>query len=71
MPRPAPNGENITEDEAEEIVLVLRNIQGCDLSAWDQDFIDDMLSKMDRYGTSARFTGRQWEQIERLKEQFL
>lgn len=64
-----PDG-NISEDDWEELDQDLRNIQGCDLSTWDQDFIDDMLTRLSRYGTHTRITARQWNQIQRLKEQY-
>jgi len=65
-----PDG-NLSEDEWEEIDTNLRDIQGCDLSAWDQDFVDDMIARFAKYGTSTQVTGRQWEQFQRLKEQYL
>lgn len=65
-----PDG-NISEDEWEELDTQLRDIQGCDLSSWDQDFIDDTLARLAKWGTSVRITGPQWNQIQRLKEQYL
>lgn len=64
-----PNG-NLSEDEWEDLDRDLRNIQGCDLGAWDQDFVDDMIDRVARYGTSVRITPRQWAQLQRLKEQY-
>lgn len=62
--------ENLSEEAWEDLVQGLRNIQGCDLSVWDTNFIEDMLERLERYGTSARITGPQWQQIQRLKEQY-
>lgn len=64
-----PEG-NLSEDEWETLDRDLRNIQGCDLGFWDQQFIEDMLSRLDKFGTSVRITASQWSQIERLKEQY-
>lgn len=61
---------NLSEDEWETLDRDLRNIQGCDLGAWDQDFIEDTLSRLDKFGTSVRITASQWTQIQRLKEQY-
>lgn len=64
-----PEG-NLSEEEWEELDRDLRNIQGCDLGAWDQDFLDDTIERVARYGTSVRFTASQWNQLQRLKEQY-
>lgn len=60
----------LSEDEWEELDRDLRNIQGCDLSTWDQEFLADMIERVARYGTGVRISPRQWEQIQRLKEQY-
>lgn len=41
-----------------------------DLSAWDRDFVGDMIEKVDRWGDATRLSGRQWEQIERMRHQY-
>lgn len=61
---------NLSEDEWEELERELRGIQGCDLGTWDQQFIEDMLERLERFGTNARVTARQWQQIERLKDEY-
>ena len=61
---------DLSEDEWEELDRDLRNIQGCDLGAWDQDFIDDMLERLAKHGTRVRISARQWSQLQRLQEQY-
>jgi hypothetical protein len=46
----------------------LAHLQTCDLSAWDQDFVDDLTKRFHKLGASMHLTPRQWEQFERIKE---
>lgn len=61
----------MTEAEWEELDKVLAELSDCDLGAWDQDFVDDMIKAITRYGTRAQVSPLQEEQIERMKGKYL
>ena len=56
--------------EIAELDKLLSHLQDCDLSDWDQDFVDDMVKKLDRFQHRIGVTPRQWEQLERLRSQY-
>lgn len=62
---------NLSEEEWEQLDQDLRNINGCDLSTWDQEFLTDMSERVATYGTVVRITPRQWARLQRLREQYL
>jgi ABC-type polysaccharide/polyol phosphate export permease len=39
--------------------------------AWDRDFVDDMIKRVGKYGVDILVTGKQWEQLQRMREQHL
>jgi hypothetical protein len=61
----------MTEDQWVELDKTLSKLAGKDLGSWDQDFVDDMTKRLAKWGTSVTVTARQWEQIERMKGQYL
>lgn len=62
---------DVTEEEFSDLDTTLSKLQDCDLSAWDQDFVDDMVKRVGRYEEETFISGKQWEQIERMKGQYL
>lgn len=63
--------ENVEIPEWKEIDQTLSKLDDCDLGAWDRDFVDDMIKRVAQYGPYVRVTGKQWAQIQRMKEQYL
>ncbi len=61
----------MTEAEWANLDSVLAKLSDQDLGAWDQDFVDDMIKRLAKYGTSVTVSARQWEQLERLKDKHL
>jgi len=61
----------VTEAEWEALDETLAKLADCDLGEWDQDFVDDMTKRVAKYGTSVTVSGKQWAQLERMKEQYL
>lgn len=61
------------DDRREEVAALdktLARLQDCDLSAWDQDFVDDLVKKLGKHENRTTLTPRQWEQLERMKGQY-
>ena len=58
-------------DELAELDRTLARLGDCDLSQWDRDFVDDMVKRLGRYRANTHVSGKQWEQLERMKEQYL
>lgn len=56
--------------EVKQLDKTLAALNDCDLGAWDRDFVDDLIDRMDKHG-NLNLTPRQWEQIERLKGRYL
>lgn len=56
--------------EIAKLDKVLAELQDCDLGAWDQDFVDDLTDRIAE-GELKHITPRQWEQIERMRGQYL
>lgn len=68
---------NCTEDfetymspETKELDTTLAALSDCDLSEWDRDFVDDLIKRLARRG-ELHLTGKQWEQVERMKGKYL
>lgn len=61
----------MTRKEFEDLDKLFARLLDCDLSAWDQDFTDDMVRRLARYGQGTWISGKQWAQIERMKGQYL
>lgn len=57
-------------DEFNDLDRTLSALQDKDLGAWDRDFVDDMVKRIGRYGVHITVSAKQWEQIERMKEQY-
>lgn len=58
----------------EEIEALLTKLDECDLGDWDRDFVDDMTKRFLRHDVMDgpfHVTGRQVEQLHRMKEQYL
>lgn len=58
-----------------ELERTLARLDGCDLGDWDRTFVDDLAQrclKADEAETVFDFdlTPRQWEQVDRMKEQY-
>lgn len=57
-------------EDIEDLDKLLSALQDLDLSAWDTDFVNDMTDRLGKYGESAHVTGKQWEQLERMRNQY-
>lgn len=57
-------------DEVAELDTLLGKLQDCDLTEWDQDFVDDMTKRVGRFGSHFKPTGLQQEQLERMRKQY-
>ena len=57
-------------DQIADAEKLLAKLQDCDLGEWDQDFVDDMVKRIDRWGSRTTITGSQWEQLERMRTQY-
>lgn len=60
----APSEENVALDKA------LAKLQSCDLTEWDDDFVSDLIKRMEKRGTAFSLTGNQQEHIERMKKRY-
>lgn len=60
------------DKKTENAVLdkLLSKLQDCDLSTWDQDFVDSLVKKLTLFPNRFYVTPRQWEQLERLRSQY-
>lgn len=58
-----------TEDVA-ALDATLAKLLGCDLAEWDQDFVDDLVKKLDRRGNAMKLTALQEEQLDRMRRQY-
>lgn len=54
-----------------ELEAVLVKLDDCDLKSWDRDFVDDMSRRVIRWKERTKISGRQWAQLERIKDQHL
>lgn len=60
-----------TQDSLERLLAALDDQL---LGSWDRDFVEDMQKRLRRHDVMDgpfHVTGRQWEQLERMKEQYL
>lgn len=69
MSIPDPDDFIERTEEIAELDSLLAKLLDCDLSDWDQDFVDDLTKRVDK-GTIKTVTPRQWEQLERMKGQY-
>lgn len=67
--RPGSRSRRLTVEEGQALDRLLGKLQDCDLGQWDQDFVDDMGRRIDKFGPSIFISARQEEQIDRLKRQ--
>lgn len=61
----------LTEDEYRDLDKVLPKLAECDLGTWDRNFVEDITRRFVQWGDMLVITPKQWEQIERMKEQYL
>ena len=61
----------MTESEFKALEKTLSKLDDADLGEWDRDFVDDMCRRVFKFERRTIVTGRQWQQIERMKEQYL
>ena len=61
----------MTAAEFKDLDSTLARLDDCDLGAWDRDFVDDMIRRVGKYGRDTHVSGKQFEQIERMKGQYL
>lgn len=58
------------KENVADLDKLLSALQDCDLSEWDTDFVNDMTDKLEKFGDSIHVTGKQWEQLERMRSQY-
>jgi hypothetical protein len=58
-------------DDFNEMERTLSRLDDCDLREWDRDFVDDMLRRCFKHREQMHVTPRQWEHINRMKDQYL
>jgi len=56
--------------EIADLDKLLSKLLDCDLSDWDQDFVDDMVKKLGKFDNRIVITPRQWEQLERMRSKY-
>lgn len=64
-------GDRLSPSSLKELEHNLSKLDDCDLGEWDRDFIDSLSKRVIRYGAKTVITGKQWAQLERIKEQYL
>lgn len=60
----------MTREEFKDLDSTLAKLSDCDLGPWDRDFVDDMIRRLGRYEEQTFMSAKQWEQIERMKDQY-
>jgi hypothetical protein len=61
----------MTPEEYDRTDRLLARLCNCDLSEWDQDFVDDQIKRLGRYGEDTTFSARQLDQLDRMERQYL
>lgn len=61
----------MTEEAFRKLNADLAKIADKDLGQWDQDFLHDLGKRLEKWGASTTISVRQWEQIDRMKDQYL
>jgi len=57
--------------ETKELDRLLAELSDCDLSEWDADFVHDMIKRLAKHGNNVNVTGKQQEQLNRMKDRYL
>lgn len=57
------------KEEVADLDRLLTRLQDCDLSEWDQDFVDNMVKRLSKFFDRIHVTPLQWEQLERMRRQ--
>lgn len=57
--------------EFKQLTRDLVKLDDCDLGEWDREFIDDLMSRVEKYDRRVRLSGKQWVQLDRIKEKHL
>jgi len=60
----------VTLEEYRALDRTLAKLSDCDLGSWDQDFVDDMIKRLGRYEENTFVSGKQWEQLRRMEDQY-
>lgn len=50
-----------------EVDRLVAKLQDCDLSEWDQDFVENLAERLGRYGSRTHISDLQYEQLERMR----
>jgi hypothetical protein len=61
----------MTRAELVNLNKTLARLDDCDLREWDRDFVDDMIKRTAALDIDMFVTGKQWAQLERMKDQYL
>lgn len=61
----------MTPIELRDLERLLAKLDDCDLGEWDRDFIDDLCRRVMKFEERTTLTGKQWTQLQRIKEQYL
>lgn len=56
--------------EAAKLDKLLSKFQDCDLNEYDQDFVDDMVKRLEKDAHRIVLTARQAEHLERMKGRY-
>lgn len=67
----ADDGGAMSATELRELERTLLALDKEDLSDWDRTFVDDTVARVAKYGQRTVLTGKQTEQLERMKGQYL
>ncbi|WP_137390867.1 hypothetical protein [Rhodoligotrophos defluvii] len=57
--------------EFDDLKRTLLDLEDRDLSNWDRNFVEDMFKRVEKWGVDTIVTGRQWEQLQRMREQYV
>ena len=61
----------LTYKEFREADRIMAKALDCDLSAWDEQFVNDMTDRLGEYGEGTYISRRQWAEIHRIEERYL
>ena len=62
--------ERIYDKKTKELDSLLSQLQDCDLSDWDSDFVFDMVKRLAKYGNKVVVSEKQQEQLDRMATQY-
>lgn len=58
-------------DDLDELEELLEKLSNHNLTSWEQDFVEDLANKVEKYQERTFVSVRQWEQLDRMRDKYL